>query len=281
MNFTFWLIGTLIILHEFSEMEDCLAFLDQLAPDEFRELYEKFLLRGVDDDEKPRKITMRLIRSMLEETFVEYSGGQEKLLLQLMENPADWKLRIVETLKTFHELYFLPLSETIGSIAAERLPQINRRLKENPRWYLDTICVGHYSTLFLPENPPQIYAGYAYDRGLGISVALAFIVFGMQRENLVLQVNKEAQTNLLFQALSDQKRIDILRMVSKRPWYGKELASHFKLTTATMSYHLNRLVNAGLLRIEVGEQKRIYYTLNREMLEQYFSAARFDLLEEK
>ena len=63
--------------------------------------------------------------------------------------------------------------------------------------------------------------------------------------------------------MADPVKMDILLYVSQTPHFGRELAEHFGLTTATISYHTQELLNEGL--IEVRQQgKRSYYSLNRE-----------------
>ena len=50
---------------------------------------------------------------------------------------------------------------------------------------------------------------------------------------------------------------------SHPPHFGRGLAERFGLTTATISYHTQELLNEGL--VEVRQQgKRSYYSLNRE-----------------
>lgn len=92
---------------------------------------------------------------------------------------------------------------------------------------------------------------------------------------------KETDTyKALFKALSDDKRIEILKITAKRPWYNKELASYFNLTTATLSYHLNLLLDIGVLNFEPSiVNNRYYYTANKQRLKQIFDIALQDLVE--
>jgi DNA-binding transcriptional ArsR family regulator len=68
--------------------------------------------------------------------------------------------------------------------------------------------------------------------------------------------------------LSDKSKVDILERVSKKPCYGKELATELSLTTATISYHVNALIEKSLLKAEVNANK-VYYSLNQEKLNAY------------
>ena len=56
-------------------------------------------------------------------------------------------------------------------------------------------------------------------------------------------------------------------MASKRPWYNKELADYFNLTPATLSYHLNLLLDLEILNFEPSIiNNRYYYTRNNWFL---------------
>lgn len=61
-----------------------------------------------------------------------------------------------------------------------------------------------------------------------------------------------------FKALSDPKRRDILNLLKERSMTVGELAEKFDMTNATMSYHLQILIDAGLIVFEKEKNYRIY-----------------------
>ena len=65
--------------------------------------------------------------------------------------------------------------------------------------------------------------------------------------------------------LSDKSKVDILEFVSKRPCYGKEIATELELSTATISYHVNALLKEGFLKADINSNK-VYYSINRERI---------------
>ena len=70
-----------------------------------------------------------------------------------------------------------------------------------------------------------------------------------------------------FKALSDPVRRDILMLLREGRMSAGEIASHFDMTGATISYHLNILKKAGLI-FETKEKNYIYYTLNTSVVEE-------------
>ena len=70
-----------------------------------------------------------------------------------------------------------------------------------------------------------------------------------------------------FKALSDLARRQILELLKKGPLSAGDIASHFEMTGATISYHLKILKQADLV-FESREKNFIYYQLNATVLEE-------------
>ena len=72
---------------------------------------------------------------------------------------------------------------------------------------------------------------------------------------------------IVFKALSDPTRREILRMLRKRPMPAGEVAEAFVMTKGSLSHHLNILKQADLVRCERRGQFQVY-SLNTSVLEQ-------------
>ena len=70
-----------------------------------------------------------------------------------------------------------------------------------------------------------------------------------------------------FKALSDPVRRDILTMLKNGRMSAGEIGSHFGMTGATVSYHLNILKKADLV-FEEKEKNFVYYSLNTSIVEE-------------
>ncbi|HAD23460.1 MULTISPECIES: autorepressor SdpR family transcription factor [Kandleria] len=69
-----------------------------------------------------------------------------------------------------------------------------------------------------------------------------------------------------FKALSDPVRREILELLKEGSLSAGDIASHFDMSGATISYHLKILKNADLL-YETKKKNFIYYHLNTTVLE--------------
>lgn len=69
----------------------------------------------------------------------------------------------------------------------------------------------------------------------------------------------------LFRALADPARLRILGALAEQPRSGKELSESLGLTPPTISHHVSRLVEAGLIRVSV-DGTRHTYSLDQQVL---------------
>lgn len=67
----------------------------------------------------------------------------------------------------------------------------------------------------------------------------------------------EVEKIKLFKALSDQSRIRIVQRLMESPMYVEALSERLELAPSTVSFHLKKLLDAGL----VGKKKDQYYVL--------------------
>jgi biotin operon repressor len=70
---------------------------------------------------------------------------------------------------------------------------------------------------------------------------------------------------LLFRALADPARLRILGAIAEHPRSGKELAESLKLTPPTISHHMHKLIDSGLVQV-TSEGTRHTYRLDERAL---------------
>lgn len=70
-----------------------------------------------------------------------------------------------------------------------------------------------------------------------------------------------------LKAVADPARREIINMLKDGRKSAGEIAEHFDMTGATISYHLKQLKNAGLID-EYREKNFIYYSLNTSVFEE-------------
>lgn len=73
--------------------------------------------------------------------------------------------------------------------------------------------------------------------------------------------------NLLFKALNDQTRREILELLKKKDLTAGEIAEHFSISKPSISHHLDLLKQAGLVDAEKKGQF-ILYSLNTTVVDE-------------
>ena len=74
----------------------------------------------------------------------------------------------------------------------------------------------------------------------------------------------------IFKSLSDMSRLRIIQSLKQGDMYTELLAERLNLTPSTVSFHMKKLEDAGLV-ISRKEQYYTVYSLNRDMLEKTLS----------
>jgi DNA-binding transcriptional ArsR family regulator len=72
--------------------------------------------------------------------------------------------------------------------------------------------------------------------------------------------------NILFKALNDQTRREILEMLRKKDMTAGDIADRFNISKPSISHHLDLLKQAGLVEASKNGQF-IYYSINTTVVD--------------
>jgi DNA-binding transcriptional ArsR family regulator len=201
------------------------------------------------------------------------------IFIQIKKYPAEYKAKAINLFEQFYTCFVKPNEAYVTNFIEEKLAKHNLQLTADPVGFLNIIGIGDYSKAVKASPKTRIFISYYFDHGIfyGNLDTTLMIMYGFYMEERFNQQMMQDKYKNFFKALSDEKRLEIIRLTSKRPWYNKELADYFDLTTATLSYHLNLLLDIGILNFEPSDYKRYYYTTNKETLKAFFEYALEDL----
>ncbi|MFD1412560.1 ArsR/SmtB family transcription factor [Oceanobacillus jeddahense] len=71
----------------------------------------------------------------------------------------------------------------------------------------------------------------------------------------------------LAKVLFDRTKIKIIKELNQQPQYGFGLAKQLNLSSPTISYHISKLSDLGLITAQRNENK-IFYQANQELIEE-------------
>ncbi len=93
--------------------------------------------------------------------------------------------------------------------------------------------------------------------------------YGLLSSLLINQDSSNQNTTLrCLKALGDASRLEILRLIKKKPMYNLEIAEQLGLTAATMSHHMSILLSCGFVGVTKQESK-VYYHLENEFIHKF------------
>jgi len=204
---------------------------------------------------------------------------EAQLALYAMENPAGFMQRLRLVLSEFYGDFVKPYLEKARDFLEKKRQEHQRLLRKDGRSFLDQISLDNYKSLYGKKEAPRLILTYFANRFISLNTfGLGVLIYGFDVEQLLSDVSMTDRVDEYLKALADPKRTEVLRLLKRRQWYGKELADHFSVSTATMSYHLEKLLSARLIRFEGAERHKILYNLNRSGVEEMIESLRRNLL---
>lgn len=254
--------------HRISEFIDALA---RMTDADFSERFRRLFYQDeqVAGWTKPAALEAALERDRARETipFAEEAAQMSRLLAF----PTVYRRKLVEVLTWFNERVFMESADAVGRDVTGWIEEYRATLASDPVPILNSLTKGNYETLLQPV--PAIRVFPVVDGANGdMSLLLpgdAYLVFGVAwaRERLERSVDvREAEraTDEMIEALADPKRVAMLRLLRLRPHYGREIADRLEISASTVSYHLDKLVTAGLAVVQLSSGRRFYYALHEE-----------------
>jgi DNA-binding transcriptional ArsR family regulator len=187
-------------------------------------------------------------------------------VLELRAYQEESKAQIVRLYRDFYHKHFEALEPMLEEKLEGLVAMHQRVLDEKPEAFLEEILwmkKEAYSDVRQVEFTVTWIGELTHSVSMEDDWIVGIYGFGfLQRfdEDFIRR-----QTIKLFKVLSDERRLDILRMVGKKPCYATELAKELGLTKATVSYHMSLILEQGLVTLKL-DQNRAYYRLNREGL---------------
>ncbi len=121
----------------------------------------------------------------------------------------------------------------------------------------------------------------SYSLTIIASTASQYFIWGLNMEEVfkLLKDKKENKLNdriQIFKNLGDKTRYQVLKLIASGEYSTKKIATALDVSSATISYHLNALVTAKIIRIEKNNN-RIEYVIDKNLLEEAMEDLKNDL----
>ncbi|QUI25028.1 winged helix-turn-helix transcriptional regulator [Vallitalea pronyensis] len=240
-------------------------------------IYQALDIEGIENMDREQQ------RIAIEDHFKDdqTDGDDPGLYMDYIKYPQEVKERLTNTLESFYTLFLLPRRDKVNEIIQKKLKEHQQLLEEDPNTFFENMIL-LVDKEVIQGKTVHLYLSYYGELTCSLKIekdALS-ILYGFLLEQRYNKNMKREDYKDLLKTLSDDKRYDIIELLGKRAWYSKELADHMGITTATMSYHLKKISTLGIISVEAGPHKRLYYRLNKEKFKKLMANMTSDIVDE-
>lgn len=204
-----------------------------------------------------------------------------KIYLDYYKYPDAMKERLVKTLYDYYYEFFKPVEEEIKSFIHKKLELHQRLIHDDYDKFFENMVL-MIDKEQIKNKKIEFYITYFSELGSSLRYTddTYTVLYGYGLEQRFDENMKRMEYKELIKIMSDDNRFKIIKVLGERAWYGKELAVHFGITTATMSYHLKKISGLGIIDIETGKNKRFYYRLNKDKFTKIVNNMVYDVVNE-
>lgn len=254
----------------FTQPTQLIQFIKSLTTKELLDLYLLGNETGLTLDSSKEQLDV-----VLDELSLKFhkDAKDQSLFYEFIQYPDCIINRFVNAMEIFYNEFFKPFEPKLIAELSIIQKRHQELYKDNPEAFINAILFQSKESLHDSETKLHIYLGYFY--GDKVSVAYGndnnvYFFYGALAEKKLYSENLTSQYEELIKSLADDTRRKLIKYLMNAPHYNKEISDYLGITTATISYHIGRLVDLGIIHLKYQEGKRIYYQVDIERFNQLF-----------
>lgn len=258
-----------IIENYIKTIEEAIDWLKKLT---YNEILEAFLGTGytLENSDKPKVIVDKLLND--EKKAIEFINtnalipSQQKWeMLQFFINPQQMKKDLIALFSWYYENIYVHEVKKVSFAVSKYEKYLEKKIKKYGYDYLKLLTNEDYkknkNTIILAVS---YYYEFASLTSSNSELGTNIYMIGFRYAEIFVEDKHALLSNVqMFKALGDETRLNMVKLLSERPWYGKELAKKLELSNSTVSHHLSLLTLSGFVTTEKMDN-RTYYSLNIE-----------------
>jgi DNA-binding transcriptional ArsR family regulator len=268
-NFINYLILTNLVNQENIEtMEDFEKALEEFKSNEYKEMLLKVL--NIEEGEFTKD---DIINSpfLLKLDTIEDFEVEGELIYEYINNPNHTLKRLKENVMIPSELFMKEIYgpnqeklKEILSIHQKDIDELGDDFYKKRMHYVDHIQSNEIEDIYLNIIAPT---GLIHDTDSGL------LIYSHDMSVIDVSGMKDFEYLEFIKAISDKKRIKIVKALNKDSLCNNDLAELLDLTPATISYHISKLVREKIINVKKGEYNKIMYSIDEEQLKKRFKEA--------
>jgi DNA-binding transcriptional ArsR family regulator len=197
--------------------------------------------------------------------------------------PDEIKGRIDTFFKLYYTNYYAEVENKHEDFMRERIGDYIRQYEADGVDFISSLLGFDTNDLEASGKQVVIYPSYFYEAGVSQyeTTESNNFIFGYLMEQRTNVNFVEKRTKEIIKVLADEKRYEILKLLGTKSYFSTQLSEVVGLTKATISYHVNKMISLGLVNMEIGENNRIYLSLDKKSLKKTFDYIYADLSNEQ
>ena len=203
----------------------------------------------------------------------DLSSADREKALEFLHYPAEAKLRLIRLLEQYVKV-FAPYVAELDELDRAEVEKSRGACFDNVEEFVTNylkinikILAPAKQLILIPNAFSEILTYIIQpEKGQFVLVYGTFISKKRMREK------RSEEIKQFLKVLSEEKRIEIIKILAANPALGSDLARQVGLTSATASYHMAILLGIGLIDYErVGQ--RLHYVLKKDVLKDLLDKA--------
>lgn len=239
--------------------------------------YSEEIEERIEDFIIDREKSLKLIKDL------PIDSGEKWNLFLFMEEPTRYMNKYIDLMKKLLYLFddiYLEYKERVRE-CGENLVEI---LNEKGAKGLEYMSNSMINANLVENHEGRILISIVspYSVRIVSTSKIPYIVWGLEMESAFKKI-KEINENKLneriqvFKNLSDKTRYEVLKLIAAKEFSTKGIAKALGVSSATISYHINNLVTASIIKIDKSDNK-YGYLIDYEFLEEVLKDFKEDIM---
>lgn len=191
------------------------------------------------------------------QTEMPFNPEDKWRVLEYLLQPEQTKGSLIQLLSWHYEHVYRHDESRVVALLQKASQDLRERLRYDEE----------YLRLMIPydrSRPPKaltIALSYYYETEIFYDVMDAVYLFGFRFHEDIERRHSVLAGVQVFKALADETRLQILKLLLQRSWYGHEIAQQLSISNSTISHHVSILAHCGMVRA-FKQENRVYYQLD-------------------
>lgn len=179
---------------------------------------------------------------------------QKRELLQFFLNPEKVKEDLISLFIWYNNNIYKHYIDVVEAVVIKYESELKIKLKQFGEEYLKLLTNTDFKNL-KAESKIFISVSYYYETSKLYSYRSEpgkdIYMFGYRYSEIFIEGKHVLLSNVqMFKSVADETRLNIIKLLCERKWYGHELALKLNLSNSTVSYHLSMMVLNGFVKVE-------------------------------